>query len=262
MIFRQPFRQFHEICVMPAYEFVCSHFHAITKYRLFFYNIIRVGAFKHQKHENKTALPTSIFMAGEKESWNNLAKGYAEKHGFGKGSIGYENKIINDFISVRKPMIVIDVGCGTGRHVRYLKSIGFNVIGIDFSEEMLKEARKIGKDEYIMADCNELPLASESIDCCICMGNSIGSFSNPEKALIEMLRVSNAVLLEFRHEYDKSGMLKRRFDNGEYDIRVWSVEEISKMLNEFYQSDIISSFQIIIGQRLGRGYFFYAMIDR
>ncbi|MDH3650804.1 MAG: class I SAM-dependent methyltransferase, partial [Saprospiraceae bacterium] len=37
----------------------------------------------------------------------------------------------------------IDFGCGTGRSTRFLKSLGFNVIGIDISSDMLQIAKKL-----------------------------------------------------------------------------------------------------------------------
>jgi ubiquinone/menaquinone biosynthesis C-methylase UbiE len=36
----------------------------------------------------------------------------------------------------------LDFGCGTGRSTRFLKNLGFNVTGIDISENMLKKARE------------------------------------------------------------------------------------------------------------------------
>ena len=35
----------------------------------------------------------------------------------------------------------LDFGCGTGRSSRYLKSLGFDVVGVDIAEEMLERAR-------------------------------------------------------------------------------------------------------------------------
>lgn len=37
----------------------------------------------------------------------------------------------------------IDFGCGTGRSTRFLKSLGFNVKGIDIAEDMLEIARRL-----------------------------------------------------------------------------------------------------------------------
>jgi len=37
----------------------------------------------------------------------------------------------------------LDFGCGTGRSVRFLRELGFNVTGVDVSEDMLRVARAI-----------------------------------------------------------------------------------------------------------------------
>jgi ubiquinone/menaquinone biosynthesis C-methylase UbiE len=37
----------------------------------------------------------------------------------------------------------LDFGCGTGRSTRFLGKIGFNVVGVDISEDMIKKARRI-----------------------------------------------------------------------------------------------------------------------
>jgi len=37
----------------------------------------------------------------------------------------------------------IDFGCGTGRSTRFLQKLGFDVIGVDISEDMIQKAREI-----------------------------------------------------------------------------------------------------------------------
>jgi len=37
----------------------------------------------------------------------------------------------------------LDFGCGTGRSTRFLRKLGFNVMGVDISEEMLRIARPL-----------------------------------------------------------------------------------------------------------------------
>jgi ubiquinone/menaquinone biosynthesis C-methylase UbiE len=197
-----------------------------------------------------------------RQSWDNLAKGYAVKHGFGRGSLSYEKIMLRKFLSGCQSNLVLDVACGSGRHVRALKSLGFQAIGIDFSIGMLSEARNLGKDDYVLADARELPFASNRFDSCICMGNSIGSFAEPEAAINEMLRVSKNVLIEFRHETGRSGFLKRMFDKGYYEIRVWSIDEVAKMLKELHDSGVITSFRIEKSHPVGRGYFFYAVVEK
>jgi len=61
---------------------------------------------------------------------------------------------------------VLDVGCGAGVPVaRFLVESGFDVTGIDFSENMFKLARKnVPKAIFIKKDMNELDFAENSFD--------------------------------------------------------------------------------------------------
>jgi SAM-dependent methyltransferase len=55
---------------------------------------------------------------------------------------------------------VLDIGCGTGKHLLYFKEAGYTVCGIDSSEGMLYEARKyLGQDaELVCARASEFDL--------------------------------------------------------------------------------------------------------
>jgi ubiquinone/menaquinone biosynthesis C-methylase UbiE len=59
-------------------------------------------------------------------------------------------KIIGNHVQGSK---ALDFGCGAGRSTRFLKEIGFNVIGVDISEDMLRLARERDpQGEYVHAD--------------------------------------------------------------------------------------------------------------
>ena len=60
----------------------------------------------------------------------------------------------------------LDFGCGTGRSTRYLKKLGFEAVGIDISEDMLKQARGQDKDgEYYLVKDGDLGrFESETFD--------------------------------------------------------------------------------------------------
>jgi len=45
-----------------------------------------------------------------------------------------------------KGKIALDFGCGTGRSTRFLKQLGFECIGVDISENMLKLARAVDSE--------------------------------------------------------------------------------------------------------------------
>lgn len=67
--------------------------------------------------------------------------------------------------------VVVELGCGTGRLCRELEKLGFDVIGVDISAEMLDEAERFCGDEssitYIEQDMSELDLwgAADIIVC-------------------------------------------------------------------------------------------------
>lgn len=51
-----------------------------------------------------------------------------------------------------------DVACGSGIFTRAMRAAGFNVIGIDSSEEMLSKAMEKGGAEYVLQDMRRLKL--------------------------------------------------------------------------------------------------------
>jgi ubiquinone/menaquinone biosynthesis C-methylase UbiE len=68
------------------------------------------------------------------------AEAYAKLEFPGTYYLAYRDlpEIIYTHVQGRK---ALDFGCGTGRSTRFLKKIGFDAIGVDISEDMLKQAR-------------------------------------------------------------------------------------------------------------------------
>jgi SAM-dependent methyltransferase len=66
------------------------------------------------------------------------------------------SKITNTLVLPEKAK-VLDLACGRGRHSRYLANMGYNVTGIDISEEALSEANKFKTRslKFIMHDIRE-----------------------------------------------------------------------------------------------------------
>ena len=64
---------------------------------------------------------------------------------------------------------IIDLGCGTGSQCRILSKHGFEVVGIDSSEKMLKVAKKknMYKTTFMRGDITENILPYETFDCVI-----------------------------------------------------------------------------------------------
>jgi ubiquinone/menaquinone biosynthesis C-methylase UbiE len=100
-----------------------------------------------------------------------------------------ESKVIKDIIrryEKKSSKTLLDVGCGTGEHLKYL-SESFRCTGIDINEEMIKIAKaKVPDAEFEVADMVNFRL-NESFDVVTCLFSSIGYVQNLE-SLVRTLR--------------------------------------------------------------------------
>jgi ubiquinone/menaquinone biosynthesis C-methylase UbiE len=83
----------------------------------------------------------------------------------------------------------IDVGCGTGHHLRDLVARGFAVAGVDGSAAMLAQARQALPDaELHQAGVEALPFAADSFDLALCI-EVLRYLQDPGPCLAEMARL-------------------------------------------------------------------------
>ena len=100
----------------------------------------------------------------------------------------------------QNPRLVLDLGCGTGTLTHILKEQGFDIIGVDSSEEMLTHARN--KDDGILYLCQSMTdfelygtvdAAISSLDCVnyllkdgelFKMFSLVNNYLNPESLFI------------------------------------------------------------------------------
>jgi ubiquinone/menaquinone biosynthesis C-methylase UbiE len=84
---------------------------------------------------------------------------------------------------------VLDVGCGAGVIAKKLFSLGFDVYGVDFSDEVIKIAEEeVPGANFQVADICNLPFADETFDVVACLG-VFPTVTDPGKALRESFRV-------------------------------------------------------------------------
>lgn len=75
---------------------------------------------------------------------------------------------------------LMDVACGTGRHVQFLKE-DFKIVGVDINPEMLRIAReKLPDVEFIEGDMKKLDVNHE-FDVLICMFSAMNYNTTPEE---------------------------------------------------------------------------------
>jgi len=89
-----------------------------------------------------------------KQWYESLFENYAQKYDkecFVQGTVG-ECDFIEQEINRDKSLKVIDIGCGTGRHAIELTKRGYNVTGVDLSEDQIKRAKEKAQEAGVTID--------------------------------------------------------------------------------------------------------------
>jgi 2-polyprenyl-3-methyl-5-hydroxy-6-metoxy-1,4-benzoquinol methylase len=89
-----------------------------------------------------------------KQWYESLFENYARKYdeeAYVHGTVG-ECDFIEQEIKRNKSLKIIDIGCGTGRHAIELTKRGYNVTGVDLSENQIKRAREKAQEAEVTID--------------------------------------------------------------------------------------------------------------
>jgi SAM-dependent methyltransferase len=101
-----------------------------------------------------------------------------------------EWSFLRRFLEAGPSRRILDLGCGTGEHARFLASHDFEVIGIDSSPGMIRRARDTPYPEnldLIEGDLRELDhLTSGSFGGALCLGNTLPHLTT-DSALAQFL---------------------------------------------------------------------------
>ena len=82
----------------------------------------------------------------------------------------FHKKLANEFANSLSGKRIIDLGCGPGHYCYYFAELGLDVVGIDYSSEMIKTAENLKKTtnqpRFIVGDLRELEkhFKSDSFD--------------------------------------------------------------------------------------------------
>jgi len=161
----------------------------------------------------------------------------------------YEVNFIEEELKLSPGDAILDVGCGTGRHSLELARRGYQVTGIDLSERMLEEGRKIARAEnleveFIQADAREFTLDRIFAGCiCICEG-AFGLLSMGEDPFERDLRILENIArvlkpgarflltalngMKMIRQYQEEDIEQGRFD----PVAVVETTPLSEMLEE------------------------------
>lgn len=101
-------------------------------------------------------------------------------------------------LKLKPQSIVLDAGCGTGRHLReMIRRPDIKIVGLDKNDHQLHEARaslqeipdaQSDNGLVMKADIRKLPFAAASFDCVIC-SEVLEHIPEQQEALTELVRV-------------------------------------------------------------------------
>lgn len=169
-----------------------------------------------------------------KQAHNAIAKDYYKQYKDDKSDLTY----FDEFLNICKKNI-LDLGCGMGHYSNYMYNKGFTVTGIDFSEEMIKIAKKNYKNiEFIVSDiCNLEFLGNKKYDG-IVMAYLIQHLSKSEVKdlfydLKKYLKTDSKLLIFLREGKNVLEEVEPMNPKFNYTINEYTKEEITELLNDF-----------------------------
>src|SRR5262245_30392600 len=89
---------------------------------------------------------------------------------------------------------MLDLGCGAGRHAKYLASKGFDVTGLDLSSESIRMARRSERRNlrFVRGDMRQ-PFGTRAFDVVFNLFTSFGYFDDASDNLRVIQHVANAL---------------------------------------------------------------------
>jgi len=84
---------------------------------------------------------------------------------------------------------LLEIGCGTGHWSKYFAALGFSVLGVDISFEMLRKTfrKRIPWAEFVQSDAHYLPLHNDVFDIAVLI-TALEFIDEPHKAIMEIVR--------------------------------------------------------------------------
>lgn len=132
--------------------------------------------------------------------------------------------------------LIVDIGCGIGEFEKYLSK--FSIIGLDISEEMIKEALNRSKSMFIIGDVNHLMFRESKIEAMFSVA-TLEFLENYYRAIKEIhgaLKKNGKILVMILNP--KSDYFNEEIkDPQDYfrKIKISGLDEIRKSIFDFFR---------------------------
>ena len=138
-----------------------------------------------------------------------------------------------------KDGLVLDLGCGTGKMTRLLSAAGYDMIGVDNSEEMLEIARDT---EYSVTDGEDAADTSEEDGRAM-----LSDEAKSEQEQIENARKNILYLLQDMREFELFGTVRAVVsicDSMNYILEEDDLREVFRLVNNYLDPEGIFIFDL------------------
>ncbi|WP_312083011.1 SAM-dependent methyltransferase [Epilithonimonas hominis] len=123
--------------------------------------------------------------------------------------------LLTDYVNLEKNSKIIDLACGKGRHSVYLNKLGYNVLGLDLSEQSIRFDKQF-ETETLKFQVHDMrnKIESEHVDAVFNLFTSFGYFETEEEdrsvfqSVSDVLKDEGYFVLDFLNsDYVKNGIV-------------------------------------------------------
>ncbi|PCH51046.1 MAG: SAM-dependent methyltransferase [Flavobacteriaceae bacterium] len=141
------------------------------------------------------------------------------------------------FLKLKKDAVLLDLGCGKGRHSIYLNSLGFTVVGADLSKNSILEAKKFENDGLKFVEHDMRNPFNSKYDAILNLFTSFGFFEDDFEDIAILQNIKNGLKHNGIAIIDFMNVKKVRKNLVAEEIQI--VKGISFKINRYLQNGFI-----------------------
>jgi ubiquinone/menaquinone biosynthesis C-methylase UbiE len=172
-------------------------------------------------------------MSGVVNQWYENKKNVDEMIHWNKGNLKKWERSVVGYIP--KGAKILDIGCGMGREAFALSDMGFSVVGIDISEEVIKQVVQLALKNYYdipftLYDGHVLPFDDESFEVVIIWAQTFG--------LLYGDTYKSSFLKECRRVLKKDGIVSFSGHDSDYLTEFYKQYKVGRKFYPYYDAEI------------------------
>lgn len=173
---------------------------------------------------------------------DNITKDFYNKFAdeFEESTVDLSPEVLHDFVDLISPGgKILDVGCAYGRDLRIFADMGFEVVGIDFSQSLIDKAQVLVPEaELHCMDMNNFTSEPDSFDGIWACASLLHLRSKDMRPMLEKFYQAlkpGGVLyvgVKIAQESGEGYVVDQRYGNVEKFYKYFSEDEIKSLLQE------------------------------